>query len=290
VPVRRNASTLLVGAGRMGSTLLKGWIAGGLSPLIAVEPNPSASLKKFTHANRVALLGSIDDVGATRIGACVVAMKPQVLRMEAARLKPIAASGALMLSIAAGTRIDSLRRAWGRGARIVRAMPNTPGAIGKGISALYAPRGIAATERGRAEELLAGLGETVWVNSEHAIDIVTAVSGSGPAYVFLLVECLADAAEAEGLPRDTAERLARATITGAGALLEADVRPPSDLRRDVTSPGGTTEAALSVLTKAMPALVARAVAAACERADALSGVPVVKKDFTTKTQRTRRKS
>jgi pyrroline-5-carboxylate reductase len=216
------------------------------------------------------LLGSIDDVGATRIAACVVAMKPQVLRTEAVRLKPIAASRALMLSIAAGTRIESLRRAWGRSARIVRAMPNTPGAIGKGISALYAPHGITGRERVRAEALLAGLGATVWVDNEHAIDVVTAVSGSGPAYVFLLVECLADAAEAEGLPRDTAERLARATITGAGALLEADLRAASELRRDVTSPGGTTEAALGVLTKTMPTLVARAVAAACERADALS--------------------
>jgi pyrroline-5-carboxylate reductase len=255
----------------MGSALLKGWIAGGLSPLIAVEPNPSAGLKKFIHANRITLLASIDDVDATRIGACVIAMKPQILRTEAARLKPVAASGALMLSIAAGTRIESLRAAWGRSARIVRAMPNTPGSIGKGISALYAPRGITTAERARAEALLAGLGATVWVANEHAIDVVTAVSGSGPAYVFLLVECLADAAEAEGMPRDTAERLARATIMGAGALLEADLRPPSELRRDVTSPGGTTEAALGVLTKELPALIARAVAAARKRAGELSG-------------------
>jgi pyrroline-5-carboxylate reductase len=255
----------------MGGALLRGWCARGLAPVIAVEPNPSPGLKKFTRANNIALLGSIESVGDERVGACVVALKPQILRTEAGRLKSVAESGALMLSIAAGTRIDSLRAAWGKGSRIVRAMPNTPGAIGKGISALFAPRGIAMREKVLAEALLAGLGPTLWVKNERDIDIVTAVSGSGPAYVFLLVECLADAGEAEGLPRETAERLARATIMGAGALLEADPRPPSELRRDVTSPGGTTEAALAVLTADMPALVARAVAAACEHAEELSG-------------------
>jgi pyrroline-5-carboxylate reductase len=254
----------------MGSALLKGWSAGGLAPLIAVEPNPSASLKKFTRANAIALASSVEAFAGAHIGACVVALKPQILRTEAPRLKPIAAGGALMLSIAAGTRVESLKHAWGRRARIVRAMPNTPGAIGKGISALYAPRGITKAERTHAESLLTALGETLWVNSEHAIDIVTAISGSGPAYVFLLAEALAAAGEAEGLPRETAERLARATITGAGGLLDSDPRPASELRRDVTSPGGTTEAALEVLMQSIPALVARAVAAACRRAHALS--------------------
>jgi pyrroline-5-carboxylate reductase len=270
----------------MGSALLKGWIAGGLAPLVAVEPNPSASLKKFTRANGVTVLGSVDDLGGRPVGACVIAMKPQILRTEAQRLKPVAESGALMVSIAAGTRIDSLRAAWGRHARIVRAMPNTPGAIGKGISALYAPRSITAAEKVRAERLLSGLGPTLWVGDEHAIDIVTAVSGSGPAYVFLLAECLADAGEAEGLPHDAARMLARATIMGAGALLEADARAPSELRRDVTSPGGTTEAALNVLAKDMPDLVGRAVSAACERAEELSGHPSgPEKTFTTKARR-----
>jgi pyrroline-5-carboxylate reductase len=271
VPARRKPAILLVGAGRMGSALLKGWIAGGLAPLIAVEPNPSPSLKKFTRTNGIAVLSAVEDVGDMQVGACVVALKPQILRTEAVRLKPVAASGALMLSIAAGTRIDSLRAAWGRSARIVRAMPNTPGSIGKGISALYAPRGITKGEKLRAKALLTGLGESLWVKHEHDIDIVTAVSGSGPAYVFLLVECLADAAEAEGLPRETAERLARATIMGAGALLDADPRPAAELRRDVTSPGGTTEAALGILAKDMPNLISRAVDAACRRAGELSG-------------------
>jgi pyrroline-5-carboxylate reductase len=255
----------------MGSALLKGWVANGLAPLVVVEPRPSASQKKFTRAHGIALLPNVEDVAGQRIATCVVALKPQILAVEATRLKPIAASGTLMLSIAAGTRIEFLRSAWGRRARIVRAMPNTPGSIGKGISALFAPRGITKAERARAEELVAGLGQTLWVDSEAAIDIVTAVSGSGPAYVFLLAECLAQAGEAEGLPRETAQRLARATITGAGALLDSDGRALSELRHDVTSPGGTTEAALGVLSKGMPALIARAVAAAYKRAGELSG-------------------
>jgi len=150
-------------------------------------------------------------------------------------------------------------------------MPNTPGSIGRGISALYASPQATPADRKLAESLLAALGETVWVARETLIDAVTAVSGSGPAYVFHLVEALAEAGRAEGLPPEIAEKLARATVTGAGALLDADPRPAADLRRDVTSPGGTTEAALGVLmaTGGLKALMARAVAAANKRAKEL---------------------
>ena len=153
----------------------------------------------------------------------------------------------------------------------MRAMPNTPGAIGKGISALYAPANIRTADRKLAQRLLAALGETLWVTRESLIDAVTAVSGSGPAYVFLLAEALAEAARAEGLPPSAANRLARATITGAGALLEADERDPAELRKDVTSPGGTTEAALRVLlaSDGLKPLIARAVRAARQRANEL---------------------
>jgi pyrroline-5-carboxylate reductase len=183
-------------------------------------------------------------------------------------LRPIARSGALMISIAAGTTIRSLKHAWGKNARVIRAMPNTPGAIGRGISALYAPAGIRAADRKLAQNLLAALGDTLWVNRESLIDSVTAVSGSGPAYVFLLVEALAEAARAEGLSKSAADRLARATIAGAGALLDADQRAAADLRKDVTSPGGTTEAALRVLAASdgLKPLIARAVHAARKRA------------------------
>jgi pyrroline-5-carboxylate reductase len=151
-------------------------------------------------------------------------------------------------------------------------MPNTPGAIGQGVSAIFAPSNVTAGDRKIAELLLAPLGETIWVGSEDLIDVTTAVSGSGPAYVFLMVEALADAAEAEGMPRAEAEKLARATIMGAGALLAADGRPASELRRDVTSPGGTTEAALKVLMRpdGLARLMARAVSAANKRAGELA--------------------
>ena len=253
----------------MGSAMLRGWLARGLGPVIAVEPKPDAKLRKLKGVHVVSAIG---DVPSGRIRACVIALKPQILRREAGRLRPVAARGTSMVSIAAGTSIATLTKALGRGAKILRAMPNTPGAIGQGISAIYAPKNISKSDRNLAEQLLAPLGETVWVANEKLIDVTTAVSGSGPAYVFLMVEALADAAEAEGMPRAAAEKLARATIMGAGALLAADKRPPSELRRDVTSPGGTTEAALKILLAqdGLSALMKRAVAAAKKRAEELS--------------------
>jgi pyrroline-5-carboxylate reductase len=255
----------------MGGALMKGWIAQGVRPVVVVEPNPAANLVSLARANVVRLLHSIDAVAREPVGACVVALKPQVLRTEAVCLGPVAQSGALMVSIAAGTSIASLKRAWGRGAVVARAMPNTPGAVGKGITALYAPRGVGRDLRNLAASLMRGLGETFWVTSETDIDTVTAVSGSGPAYVFLLVEVLAAAARQQGLPAVIADRLARATITGSGALLDADPRPAAALRTDVTSPHGTTEAALQVLMKkdAFRLLVGEAVAAARRRAEEL---------------------
>jgi pyrroline-5-carboxylate reductase len=250
----------------MGGALLKGWVAGGLGPVVAIEPKPSSALKALAKKHRVTLHPGLGDLPAAR--ACVIALKPQILKDEAVALRPIAQSGALMLSIAAGTSIASMRHAWGGRARIIRAMPNTPGSIGHGITALYAGKGASAKDKAFAAALLAGLGETVWVRREADIDAVTAVSGSGPAYVFLLVEALADAAESEGLPRPLAEKLARATITGAGALLGADATPAAVLRQNVTSPKGTTEAALKVLMagNGLPRLMRRAVAAARRRA------------------------
>jgi pyrroline-5-carboxylate reductase len=254
----------------MGGALLRTWIAQGVRSIAAVEPNPGAHLVTLARANSIPLFPSIDDVAQEPIAACVIALKPQVLRTEAVRLKPVARSGALMISIAAGTSIASLVKAWGRMA-IVRAMPNTPGAIGKGITALFAPRGVPPKSRVIAERLMSGLGETLWVARESAIDTVTAVSGSGPAYVFLLVESLAEAAREQGLPAVVADRLARATVSGAGALLDADPRPAKALRTDVTSPHGTTEAALEVLMKdeALQRLMRNAVAAARRRAEEL---------------------
>ena len=259
---------VLIGAGRMGGALLTGWVKRNVAPLIVVEPSPSRELKAFARRNRIALFARSENIDSLRAGACIVALKPQVLNTEAARLRPIAEGGALMISIAAGTNTATLKKAWGRRARIIRAMPNTPGAIGRGITALYAAKGTGARDKALAGKLLAALGETVWVRNEGQIDAVTAVSASGPAYVFYLVEALADAAEAEGLPRPMAQKLARATVSGSGALLDADPSPPERLRQNVTSPGGTTEAALEVLMAkdGLSRLLRRAVAAAHRRA------------------------
>jgi pyrroline-5-carboxylate reductase len=257
----------------MGSALLRGWLAGAPAAITVVEPGPSDGLNRLAGDGAITLLPDIEAVHAAGLTACVIAVKPQVLKTEAARLRPVAVAGALMLSIAAGTSLATLSRALGRNAQIVRAMPNLPGAIGRGISGLYAKRSLPPARRALAESLLAPLGQTVWVAREALIDSVTAVSGSGPAYVFLLVEALARAGIAQGLPAGLAERLARATVSGAGALLDADDRPAGALRRDVTSPGGTTEAALAVLMRddALGALLERAVTAARERAEALGG-------------------
>jgi pyrroline-5-carboxylate reductase len=262
---------LLIGAGRMGGALLAGWVKRKIAPIAIVEPKPSAALIKRAKKAKITIHASLTEAPGD-VRACIVALKPQLLRTEAVHLKSIAQSGALMISIAAGTSIASLTKAWGRSAHIVRAMPNTPGAIGRGISALYAPKKVTDSERALADSLLAALGETVWVGREPLIDAATAVSGSGPAYVFHMVEAMAEAGRAEGLPRDVAEKLARATIVGGGALLDADPRPASELRQEVTSPGGTTEAALKVLMSArgLKALMARAVTAANKRAKQLS--------------------
>lgn len=256
---------LLVGAGRMGGAMLEGWLAQGLGPIVAVETDPSPRLK--TLGVRV-----VREIPSAKVRACVIALKPQILRTEAVRLKPIADGGAPMISIAAGTSIATLAKAWGRNAHILRAMPNTPGAIGRGITAIFRGPNATAADCKLAKKLLTPLGRTIWVESEKLIDVTTAVSGSGPAYVFLMVEALADAAQAEGMPRPEAEALARATITGAGALLDADKRPPAELRRDVTSPGGTTEAALKILVgeKGLGGLISKAVAAANKRAGELA--------------------
>jgi pyrroline-5-carboxylate reductase len=260
---------VLVGCGRMGSALLKGWLAARLGPVIVVEPRPSASLKALAKKKAVTLLAAPSQVTAKSVAACVVAMKPQVLKTEAGALAQIAGQGAVMISIAAGTTIAAMTKAWGAKARIVRAMPNTPGAIGAGITGLYASKAASAADRKLATQLLSALGQTVWVSKEGLIDAVTAVSGSGPAYLFLMAEALTEAGIKEGLPRDQAEQFARATVAGAGALLAADKSPAADLRQAVTSPGGTTAAALAVLMPALPGLMRRAVHAAKKRAQEL---------------------
>jgi pyrroline-5-carboxylate reductase len=227
-------------------------------------------LSRLARAGKLTLFAAPSQVRRKPL-VCVLAIKPQVLKDEAPLLGGFAQAGALMISIAAGTSVAGLAKAWGRKARIIRAMPNTPGAIGAGITGLYVAKGATAADKKRAAGLLAALGETVWVAKEELIDSVTAVSGSGPAYLFLMAEALTEAGVAEGLPRDQAEKFARATVAGAGALLAADKSPASRLREAVTSPGGTTAAALYVLMAedGLVPLMKRAVKAAKKRAEEL---------------------
>jgi pyrroline-5-carboxylate reductase len=261
---------LLVGAGRMGSALLRGWLKTGLKSISVVEPKPSAELRKLAKAKKISLFAAPSQV-RQKPSVCVVAIKPQVLKGEAPALADFAARGALMISIAAGTSVAALAKAWGKKARFIRAMPNIPGAIGAGITGLYAAKGATGADKKRAASLLAALGETLWVSKENLIDSVTAVSGSGPAYLFLMAEALTEAGIAEGLPRAQAEKFARATVSGAGALLAADKSSAAALREAVTSPGGTTAAALSVFMAddGLVSLVKRAVRAARKRAEEL---------------------
>jgi len=251
----------------MGFALLKGWIAAGrFSPIHVVEPTPSAALKALARKRVITLHARMPET-LLALAAVVLAIKPQALKGEDTPLKALGKAGALVLSIAAGVGTPLLRQKVGRGGPLVRAMPNTPGAIGRGITVLCAGGKLSVADRALAEALMAALGETLWLRDEALMDAVTAVSGSGPAYVFLMAEVLAAAGRAQGLDAAIAERLARATVSGAGALIAGDARPVPELRKEVTSPGGTTEAALKVLMSpdGLESLMQRAIDAATRR-------------------------
>jgi pyrroline-5-carboxylate reductase len=261
---------VLVGCGNMGNALLAGWLARGIAParVHVVEPDPRR------RAQIAAGIACSDDAGGVEAvaEAIVLAVKPQLLADVAPAYARHADAGSLILSIAAGRTLAALAAWLGARAPIVRAMPNMPAAIGRGISVAVANPFVDAAQRRLADELLAAAGEVAWVEDEALIDAVTAVSGSGPAYVFLLAECLADAGVEVGLPPPLAARLARATVAGAGELLARADEPAAELRRRVTSPGGTTAAALEVLMAAdgLAPLLGAAVRRAAERARALA--------------------
>jgi len=255
----------------MGGALLAGWLDRGASPrdIVVVDPAapppPRAGLR---------VLKSAGDVAADfRPEIVVVAVKPQKMDEALPPLVPFSSSGAVFLSIAAGKTLASFARVLGPGAAVVRAMPNTPAAVGRGISVAVPNAQASAAQREACGRLLAAVGAVEWVADEGLIDAVTAVSGSGPAYVFLLAETLAEAGAAAGLPRALAEKLARATVAGAGELLYRSSESAATLRENVTSPAGTTFAALQVLRAAdgMPGLMTRAVAAAAARSRELAG-------------------
>ncbi len=256
---------LLVGMGKMGGALMQGWRERGLASSFAVEPAQ-------VTAEGVSVVTDPGQLPPDFTPAAVVlAVKPQ---MATAALPAYArfAGRSVFVSIMAGRSVASLRTVLGEAAAMVRAMPNTPAAIRQGITVAFAGPGVTAAQRELADSLLAAVGEVAWVDDEALLDPVTAVSGGGPAYVFLLAELLERAAAEQGIPADLARRLARRTVAGSGALLAASTEDAAALRRAVTSPAGTTERALAVLmdATAWPALVSRAIAAASERSRELA--------------------
>ena len=262
---------LLVGCGKMGSALLAGWLRQGIAAadIIVVEPNPIPDLPAgIRHVDAASAIPS-----AFAPALIMLAVKPQVVDTVAPGYLGYAAKGACFLSIAAGKTITTLNGLLGGSAAIIRAMPNTPAAVGAGITVACANAAVSAAQRAFCESLLTAVGEVGWVEHEALIDAVTAVSGSGPAYVFWLTECLAAAGEKAGLDTELAARLARATVAGSGALMRQSPESPGQLRRNVTSPNGTTQAALDVLMApdGLAPLMERAVAAAARRSQELAG-------------------
>jgi pyrroline-5-carboxylate reductase len=260
-------SIVLAGAGKMGGAMLTGWLAQGLDPacVAVIDPMPAPEIAAL------AVKGvRINPADASPAGILVVAVKPQMFREAGAALKRWVDTSTLVVSIMAGTTIAALQEACG--GAVVRAMPNTPAAIGRGITVAVPDGNVSAGQREIADALLRATGAVEWVDDESLMDAVTAVSGSGPAYLFLLAEELARAGVSAGLPEALAARLARDTVSGAGELLHQSELPPSTLRQNVTSPGGTTAAALSVLMGAdgFAPLLTRAVAAATARSKELA--------------------
>jgi len=271
-PLKGFRGTLvLVGAGRMGGALLTGWLARGLDPkrVVVLEPQPGAALKALRRRGLV--LNPKRPPQA--VTALVIAVKPQVAAETLPTLSPMLAPSTLVLSIMAGRTLAFLAAGMQRKAALVRAMPNTPAAIGRGITVAVAATGVGSRQRRLATDLLAAAGAVEWVRDEALMDAVTAVSGSGPAYVFLLTEALAQAGVAAGLPEKLAARLARETVAGSGELLHRSREDAATLRHNVTSPGGTTAAALAVLMaeNGLPALLREAVDAGARRSRELAG-------------------
>ncbi|MGV8841184.1 MAG: pyrroline-5-carboxylate reductase [Bauldia sp.] len=265
-----NRPVVLAGAGKMGGALLSGWLAGGLPPkaVRVVDPAPPPDSAAFMAREGMEHGGALPKLKA---GVLVVAVKPQVMGTVLPGLAAVVDERTIVLSIAAGTTIAQLRA--GTGAkRVVRTMPNTPAQIGKGVTVAVGSDPADLDAREVATELLRAAGAVEWVDDESLIDAVTAVSGSGPAYVFLLAEALAEAGVAAGLEPAMSRRLADATVAGSGALLAHSGEDPAVLRRNVTSPGGTTAAALAVLMAddGLPSLMRRAVDAARRRAEELA--------------------
>jgi pyrroline-5-carboxylate reductase len=261
----------LVGAGKMGGAMLEGWLALGLEPAQALVIDPAPSPEISVLAGRGVVINPPRHP-APKAQVVVVAVKPQVATMALPNVAPLVGDDTVIVSVMAGKTLAFLEAAL-PGTAIVRAMPNTPAAIGRGITVAVANKKVTTAQRKLAHDLLAATGAVEWIDDEALMDAVTAVSGSGPAYVFHLTEALAKAGVVAGLPPQLAETLARATVAGSGELLHRSPHHPAILRQNVTSPGGTTAAALNVLMApdGLEALMTRAVEAATKRSRELAG-------------------
>ncbi|HMK79443.1 MAG TPA: pyrroline-5-carboxylate reductase [Xanthobacteraceae bacterium] len=264
-----SGTLVLVGAGKMGGAMLQGWLALGLDPCkVAVqEPQPAPEIAALAARGVRINPAAVDDARVV-----VLAVKPQIAAAVVPPLKALLRPDTVAVSIMAGKTLQFLKGALGDCA-IVRSIPNTPAAIGRGITVAVANAKVSAAQRALSDTLLKSIGAVEWVDDEGLIDAATAVSGSGPAYVFLLAETLARAGAAVGLPADLAARLARATVAGAGELMHRSALEAATLRENVTSPNGTTAAALAILMApdGLEALMAKAVAAATRRSKELAG-------------------
>lgn len=268
----KGQTLLLVGGGKMGMALLHGWLHAGLSEtqIMVQEPTPSEALS----ATGVRINPDAATVAAHPPQIIVLAVKPQMIETV---LPPLAAAlpeQAMVLSLMAGVPIKTLSAMLGGTVACVRTMPNTPASIGRGMTALFADTHVSAAQKEAAAALLEAVGQTVWLEDEKMMDAVTAISGSGPAYVFHLVEALAASAQALGLPQDMAVQLAEQTVIGAATMLDEDAADAAQLRRNVTSPGGTTEAALDVLMSeaGLNNLMRQATQAAAQRSQELAQI------------------
>jgi len=261
---------VLVGAGKMGGALLEGWLRLGLDPkkVVVLEPQPSAEISAL--ASRGIRLNP-DPRTLANATAVVIAVKPQIAAETVPALAPLVSPSTAVVSIMAGRTLQFLAGALARPCALVRAMPNTPAAIGRGITVAVA-RNADGAQRALADKLLSSVGTVEWIDDETLMDAVTAVSGSGPAYIFLLAEALTQAGAAAGLPAPLAQKLARETVAGSGELLHRSPLDAATLRENVTSPGGTTAAALAILMgeDGLAALMRKAIAAATARSRELA--------------------
>ena len=266
--MKKKIRIALVGAGAMGGALLRGWLNTGIIDAersCLFDLALSSDMHGLATANGMSVNPAIGDVD---VDVLIIAIKPQMARAVLPEFSTIAAS-AVVVSVMAGTSVETLAAVLGGAPKLSRVMPNLPASIGKGASGIFATDAVTSDERAMIDYLVSAAGSNIWVDREEAIDFVTAVSGSGPAYFFLLTEALSEAGTALGLSQSDAEKLARATAIGAGGVLETDERSAAALREAVTSPGGTTQAALEVFDgdeKALRRLTKKAVEEAAKRA------------------------